>query len=105
MLEFTSQIAVPPTAREEYVNSVVTCLVGNPYGISDAAAPAYISMVKSFTPAEVEVIFQLLKKPTTLSTRVAAYPRCKGGLRDLLKLIDPASVPTVVKSEYEKHLK
>jgi hypothetical protein len=105
LLEITSQLAVPPTAREEFVSSVVTCLVGNPYGTSDAAVPAYVSMVKSFTPAEVEVIFQLLKKPTTLSTRVKAYPRCRAALKDLLKQIDPTSVPTVVKSEYDKYLK
>ena len=105
LFEITSQLAVPATAREEYVNSVVTCLVGNPYGTSDAAVPVYISMVKSFTPAEVEFIFQLLKKPTTLSTRVTAYPRCRESLKNLLKQIDPASVPTVVKSEYDKYLK
>jgi hypothetical protein len=105
LLEITSQLTVPATAREEYVNSVVMCLVGSPYGKSDAAVPAYTSMVKRFTPAEVEVIFQLLKKPTTISTRVVAYSRCRKALKDLLMQIDPASVPTVVKSEYEKFIK
>lgn len=104
LFEITSQTTVPATAREEYVNSVVTCSVGNPYGTSDAALSAYTSMVKRFTPAEIEVVFQLLQKPTILSSRVAAYKRCRAALKNLLSQIDPASVPTVVKSEYEKYL-
>lgn len=101
LLEIRSQMAVPLSAREEYVSAVVTCFVGNPYGTSDAAIPYYTTMVKAFTPAEIEVIFKLLHTNTTLSVRVQGYQRCKKSFKELLQLIDPASVPTALKNEYE----
>jgi hypothetical protein len=99
--EIRWQMAVPLSAREEYVSSVITCYVGNPYGQSDAAMPYYTAMVKAFTPAEIEIIFKLLHTNTTLSMRLNSHLRCRKALKDMLQLIDPTSVPTAFKGEYE----
>jgi hypothetical protein len=41
LLELASQGAIPDTAKDELVTTVVTCAAGNQYGVSNAAMPSY----------------------------------------------------------------
>ncbi len=101
LAEITRQIAVPDTAKDEFVSVVVTCAVGNPWGVSRAAIPHYHSMIRGFSPAEIAIMLSLpdLKK-TVVGSRIESHSRCKEAFKELVKLLDAASIPTKVKSAY-----
>jgi hypothetical protein len=102
LFELTGQIAVPETAKEEFVNAVATCSVGNAYGTSRSADVYYSEMVKRFSPREVEILFTLLERKTTLRVRVESYHRCRMTLKSLFQLIDEKTVPVKYKSPYQQ---
>jgi hypothetical protein len=101
--ELTADVAVPATAREDYVSTVVACAIGNQYGTSNEAEGHYEKMIKGFTPGEVDVLFSLLHKHNLISIRVNNFARCKAAFKSLLKLIDPQSVSVKHKVEYEAY--
>lgn len=106
LLELSRQGAVPETVQEQFVQVVVCCNVGNGYGVCWAASTSYDQIVKSFSPREIATMIRLAATPeTTLGRRVASQPSCRERFKQNLKLIDPASVPSGVKSAYEQFLK
>lgn len=102
--ELTEQAAVPDTAKEEYVSTVVTCTVGNAYGTSRAADDYYENMVRRFSPKEVDILFALLGRQTILSVRVSAHARCRVKLKAMMHLIDESTVPIRFKKDHEMWL-
>lgn len=101
LLELTLHTAVPDTVREEYVESVMTCAVGNPYGVSNAAYPSYEKMIQNFSPKEIDALFTVLSTNNTLRYRVGVSNNCKKSLKLAMALIDPASIPVKHKVAYE----
>lgn len=104
LAELTADVAVPATAREDYVSAVVACAIGNQYGTFNAAESDYEKMIKGFTPAEIDVLFGLLHKQTLISIRAKNSGRCKTAFKGVLKLIDPQSVSVKNKVEYDSYL-
>jgi hypothetical protein len=102
LLALTSQNRVPSSAQHVYVEGLVTAATGNQYGISNAAYHHYVSMIKSLSPAEVLILLELPLRQTLLANRLRIYASCKGRFKQLVQLIDPASVPTQSKAEYAK---
>ncbi len=92
LLQLTSQSAVPHTAKLELVETVVTCGVGNAYGVSRAAYPYYERLIRSFSPIEVDIMMFLPESKTIVGNRIRVHRRCREGYKQLLHLIDPASV-------------
>jgi hypothetical protein len=105
LLQLTLQGAVPETAKHECVTTAITCAVGNPWGTSHAAMPHYKKMIQGFTPAEVEIMLGLPSTNTVVGIRIRNQARCKAQFKELVKLLDPASVPTKVKTVYGSWLK
>ena len=106
LLELTLQGAVPETVQEEYVQVIGCCRVGNGYGVSNAAATYYDQMVQNFSPREVATLIQsATSKNNSLGKRVNAGGSYRENFKDLLKLIDPSSIPNVVSASYEKLLR
>lgn len=106
LLELSRQGAVPETVQETFVQVVVCCNVGNRYGVSWAAATSYDQIIKSFSPREIATMIRIASSPaTTLGQRLNSFPSCRQRFKQNLALIDPASVPSGVKADYEKFLK
>jgi hypothetical protein len=68
--EIAEQIAVPGTAKAEYVGTVITCFIGNAYGTSDAAESTYEKMIRGFTPDEIGIFLDLPKTHETVKYRI-----------------------------------
>lgn len=102
LFQIIGQVPVPDTVKQELVETVVTCAVGNAYGISRAAYPIYTRMIKGFTPAEIVIMLQLPETRTIVGNRITTYSRCRSSFADVVSLIDPESVPTRYKRLYEK---
>jgi hypothetical protein len=93
---------VPESAQPDFVEAVAIAGTGNPYGVSNAAAPYYEEMVKSFSPNEISLMLDLTKGTSTLAGRVKYEKRCERRFRGLVGLLDPKSVPTGAKALYQK---
>ncbi len=93
---------VPQSAQNEFVQAVVTCATGNPWGVSHAAMPAYERMIRSFSPAEVKIMLDLPNRSIIMATRIRAYPTCKARFKNLVGLLDTTSVPTPSRATYTK---
>ncbi|MBO1225457.1 MAG: hypothetical protein JYX80_13625 [Candidatus Scalindua sediminis] len=102
LLQLSSQGSMPDTAKYEFVTTVVTCAVGNPYGTSHAADPYYTRMIKGFTPREVAIMLDLRITSTIVAQRIKSYPRCRKAFICLVSLIDHDTVPTKYKTIYKK---
>ncbi len=105
VLQLTQQGAIPYTVKEELVTVVVTCATGNPYGVSNAAVPHYHKIIQGFSPSEVEIMLSLPNKKITVGERVKSYSSCRNRFKELVKLIDPSSVPTKSASAYAHWIK
>lgn len=101
----TSGTGVPETAQYEFVSTVVTCAIGNGYGISHAAMPSYERMIKSFSPSEVSIMLALPGSKTAVGNKIASLRSCKANFAELVTLIDASSVPTPVRHAFETWLK
>lgn len=103
--ELTAQDQVPETTRTEFVVSVLTCSVGNQYGVSRAAYPYYKAMIQAFSPGELDVMFSVLETDQTLKYRLTNHSQCRQTFVGLVKLINPNSVPAKAKAAFEKWIK
>ncbi len=104
--QLSSQGAIPDTAKEELVEVVITCAVGNQYGISNAAYGYYENIIKNFSPAEVAKMLVLSTSPKTIvGNRIKTYRRCRESYKNLVNLIDSSTVSTSVRSIYDGWLK
>ena len=79
---------MPESAQAEFVEAVVTCAVGNTYGVSHAAVPHYNALVESFSPNEIRIMLELPTRATLLSDRLKASKGCDQRFRQLVGLLD-----------------
>lgn len=97
----SSHNKVPESAQSVFVQAVVTCAVGNPWGVSNSAVPDYQAMVRSFSPGEIKLMFDLVAAKTTVYARVHGNAKCCVRYQDLVKLLDASSIPQLVKPSYD----
>lgn len=95
---------VPPTAQAPFVEAVVTCSTGNPYGASVAAVPDYDAMIRSFSPKEIEIMLGLPKSATIVGGRIGSHSSCEKRFRKKVALIQETSVPTRAEALYKRWL-
>ncbi|EJD6111242.1 TPA: hypothetical protein OT801_000042 [Morganella morganii] len=106
LLELTSQGAVPETAQEQYVQTIGCCRVGNGYGVSNAAIKYYDQMIRNFSPREISVLIHSATQNTNpFGRRVQAGGSYRANFKTLLGLIDPASIPNVVRGAYAQFMR
>jgi hypothetical protein len=101
LLQLSKQTGTPDTAKEEFVTTIVTCAVGNSYGVSNAAVPDYQKMIKGFSPSEVEIMLSLPTTKTIVGERIKHYSNCKARFKNLVELIDPSTVPAKAGAAYK----
>lgn len=92
---------IPDTVRREFVETVVTCSVGNAYGTAEDADSYYIQMITGFSPREIQLMFEHSGNTNTvLGRRISANLRCKKRFKQIVGKLQPASIPTGLKSLY-----
>lgn len=96
---------VPETVRLEFVESVVTCVVGNEYGTSHAAEPSYRRIIGGMSPKEIEILLSLPKSNTLVGWRIENVKRCKRKFGQAVALINSESIPTSCKPAYKAWVK
>lgn len=104
LLRLTKKNSVPESAQAVFVEAVVTCGMGNQYGVSSAAYMSYIEMVKSFSPAEIQIMLELSQGDGLCARRLKSHAKCKRYYSKLIAKINPKSVPTSIATIYNKWL-
>lgn len=94
--------SVPSDAQIVFVEAVVTCAVGNRYGVSNAALPFYEQMIKEFSPAEITFMLQLPGSKTTVGNRIKTEADCQARYKELVNTIPEDSIPTNMVSRYKR---
>ena len=102
LAQLTKDIGVPVSAQAVFVEAVVTCGIGNTYGVSHAALPSYHSMVKSFSPNEIKIMLELPSKTATVAGRIKCSAACKKRFKQLVGLLDKSSVPTRARAAFKE---
>lgn len=104
--ELTKAHAVPSLVQEKFVEIVSSCFIGNGYGVSQAALSSYENMIKNFSQVEISYLLNLVQHETNLlGYRVKNTRNCHARFKQLLKLINPSSVPASVKHTYDQYIK
>ena len=92
---------IPETVRSEFVETVVTCAVGNAYGTANSAAGAYQKMINSFSPGEILIMLRLPDTQSIVGNRIRTYARCSSYFKSIVKLLQPNSIPTSVTQQFQ----
>lgn len=100
--ELSKRTDIPETAKEEFVMSVLTCFVGNRYGVSNAAINYYEKMIRNFSPKEIKIMLSVSEINSTLKDRIKLYQKCKKRYILAVRLINEQSVPERMKYIYKK---
>lgn len=105
LLQLTLQAATPDSVKEELVETVIACAMGNQYGVSNNAMPSYEKMIKSFSPNEVEIMLGLTSTRGIVSERLKNFSACRNRFKSLVGLIDVSTVPAKASSMYSSWIK
>lgn len=103
LLEISSQTPIPITAQAEFVTTIVTCAVGNRFGVSNVANLSYQKIIKNFSSREIMIMLDLPTSNTIVGNRFKSFPACQVRFKDLVKLLDPKQVPTSYASKYKSY--
>lgn len=57
-------------------------------------------IIKGFSPREISIMIELQKHNRALNNKINSSQECKRRYQMALKIIDPESVPTPFKTEY-----
>ena len=96
---------VPESVQNEFVETVVTCSVGNEYGTAHSADTHYQRIIGEFSPREIEIMLSLPETDTVVGSRIKISSRCNKKFKSIVGLLQVSSVPTKTKSNYEKWAK
>lgn len=96
---------IPKSILKRYVYIVSLCYVGNRYGTADSAIPHYEKMIRNFSLKEVELLFELTSENNYLADRLKHHTRCKKQFLNLVRLLEPGSIPLKNKAAYDKLVK
>ncbi len=98
--EIVGASVVPDTVRWKFVETVISCALGNPFGVSWAAMPHYTSMIKDFSPKALEIMFSIPGSKTLAGNKIATDSDCRKRFAQLVGLFASASIPTSLQTPY-----
>lgn len=104
LLELSRSYEIPETAQQQFVRTVIGCYMGDGYGASWSAEPAYASMIQEFSPREISLAVQLAGEDDIIARKIKENPSCRSRYIQALGLIDTASLPVGAKADYENLL-
>lgn len=91
---------VPETVRWKFVETVVSCAMGNQYGVSWAAASHYQAMIKDFSPRAMEMMLSIPGSKTLAGNKIASHFACRKRFAELVSLLSGANIPTALQANY-----
>jgi hypothetical protein len=100
----SKQAIIPESAKHEFVNTVVSCAVGNEYGISNGAICYYDEIIKNFSPKEIEIMLKLPDADDYTAYKIKKYPRCISQYKRKVALLNSQIIPPSLLPLFQKRL-
>lgn len=100
--EITSSGSLPESIQEEYVTTVLSCYVGNQYGVSSKAVSDYAHMIKGFSPREISILLKAPTRSTILAKRITQFSNCRSRFKKAVQLLSLDSIPPSLQTEYAR---
>lgn len=101
LLELSKAGSIPQTAQEEFVETIVSCAIGNAYGVSAKALVYYERIIQNFSPKEISIMLDSYTSKNSIGKKVASYQRCKNSFKRLVELFDSSSIPISFQKIYD----
>ena len=105
LLLVSSQSEIPDTVKNEFVETVVSCAVGNEYGVSHAAIPFYDKIIQNFSPLEMAIMLRIPDGKSYTSYKVTKYPLCIKQYKKKILLLNKTIIPAELQPLYQKRLR
>lgn len=102
LLKISKQVRVPESILKEYVTIVVTCYVGNPYGVSTAAVHFYREMIQSFSQKAISIMLDLPDSNSVVGNRIRSNRFNRKRFISAVDLLDPSSITGSLTKRYNK---
>lgn len=103
LLEIITGTSVPDTIKESYVQTVLSCWIGNGFWVSRDAFPYYQKMVSNFSPKEIWIMFNLIEdNDGHIWNMLSWWWNRSSFLKTLILGIDISSIPVNFKRIYQK---
>ncbi|MDE0522588.1 MAG: hypothetical protein OXH79_11590 [Boseongicola sp.] len=99
--EIVETSIVPDSVRAKFVETVVSCAIGNQFGVSWGAAPHYKIMIKDFSPKALDVMFSIPSNKTLVANKIRSFSACRRRYAELVGLLPGANIPTVLQATYK----
>ena len=101
----SEQAEIPDTVKAEFVEVVVYCAVGNPYGVSNLAIPSYHKMVQEFSPKEIEYMIKMEQNDSYFHSLIRNNTNCKSRFKMLLNMVNISLLTPAMLAEYNALVK
>lgn len=101
----SEQAEIPDTVKAEFVEVVVYCAVGNPYGVSNLAIPSYHKMVQEFSPKEIEYMIKMEQNDSYFHSLLRNNANCKSRFKMLLNMVNISLLTPAMLAEYNALVK
>lgn len=95
---------IPETVKQEFVETIVTCSVGNQFGTSRAADFYYKKIIVGMSPKEIGFLLSLPETNSLVAKRLRFAPRCEEKFSQIVGLVDESSVPAKFKTKYRGYI-
>jgi hypothetical protein len=105
LLMVSKQAQIPDTVKNEFVDTVVSCAVGNEYGVSSAAIKYYDDMIKNFSPKEIEIMLKIPDAENYTAYKVTKYPRCIYQYKQKILLLNASIIPASLMPLYQTRIR
>lgn len=99
--EIVSATAIPETVRRKYVETVITCAIGNRFGVSWEADIHYEGMIKDFSPKALELLFGIPQTKTIAAIRITTHAACRKRFAEIVGLLSGSNIPTALQAPYD----
>lgn len=99
--EIVGASVVPETVRWKFVQTVVSCAMGNQYGVCWSANAHYESMIKDFSPKALEMMLGIPSSKTLAGNKTTSYTKCRKRFAELVGLLAGANIPTTLQAQYD----
>ena len=102
LYEITKSIEVPESAMHVFVETVITCAIGNQYGVSNGANSYYIRLIRSFSMKATTIMMNLPTQSDVIKRRLSHFSNCRAKFQEVVSILDESTVPVEVQKEYSQ---
>lgn len=105
LYDVSKQAEIPFSTKEEFVEVVTNCAIGNAYGVSNAAEPYYDKMIQNFSPIEMKIMLDIPDRDDYVAYSLKNFRSCQKQYGKKLRLLKTNLMDVTLQNIYNNLLK